>query len=319
VSERTTQRLALCIPARNAARYIPRLFESARSQTSPFDEILVFDDASDDPTAEIAQKHGAIVVRSDRNVGPSAGKNTLACRAQAEWLHFHDADDWLGSDFVARARTAISRNDTDVVLFATEDRADGSDALLGRRQWDDDALRADPVRYCIVNTVTNCGVYRKSRFLAAGGFETSAAAKYNEDQAMHLNLALNGLRFRSDPYFGVIVAQRSGSMSSGHRVECARAHFEVLAHVAGVTGTKYAPEIGARLWRIAGVLGGYRDWRYARKCVALARELGYTDPHTEDSMFRFAARVSPFGAVVAREAFIRTFKPALRRNYPVAP
>ena len=47
-------RLALCVPARNAAAHLPRLLETARLQPVPFDEVLVFDDASDDGTdAEI--------------------------------------------------------------------------------------------------------------------------------------------------------------------------------------------------------------------------------------------------------------------------
>jgi hypothetical protein len=204
----------------------------------------------------------------------------------------------------------------DVVLFATEDRDDVTNALVGSRDWDDEQLCRDVVRFNILNVVTNCGIYRRSRFLYPGGFDTSPAARYNEDQAMHLNLALKGMRFRSDRYRGVIIAQRQGSMSSGHGIECARAHYEVLARVAAATGIRYSPEIGERLWRTAAELAEYNDWRNARNCVALAREIGYADPQTEDPIFRLAARISPVGAILAREAFIRTFKLASRRNGP---
>src|SRR5205814_6490718 len=126
---------------------------------------------------------------SEVNTGPSRGKNVLATLTDSEWVHFHDADEALGREFVQRARTWITRDDMDVVLFGTEDRDDRTGATLHNRQWDDEALRADAVRYCIQNTVTNCGVYRRSAFLAVGGFDADEETKYNEDQAMHLRLA----------------------------------------------------------------------------------------------------------------------------------
>jgi glycosyltransferase involved in cell wall biosynthesis len=307
-------RLALGIPARNAARHLPRLLESVRTQSKPFDEVLLYDDASSDDTGSIAEKFGAMVIRSDVNTGPSLGKNVLARKTRCEWVHFHDADEALYPEFVERAQKWVGRDDVDAVLFGTEDRDDLTGNLLGDRNWNDRDLQADPIRYCVLNTVTNCGVYRRTAFLAAGGFDTAEATKYNEDRAMHLRMSFAGLRFRADDYIGVIVYRRANSMSSGHPLECARACYQVLAGVADRTGHKYAQEIGQSLWSLAGVLGGHKDWQYARKCIHLAHELGYHDPRTEDVIFRVVARLSGFGAVVAREVFIRTFKPRLRRS-----
>src|SRR6476659_9336329 len=88
-------RLALCVPAFNAAGHLPRLLESVRAQTGSFDEILIYDDASTDETADIARGFGAHVIRSDQNTGASVAKNQLAERASAAWSHFPDADDEL--------------------------------------------------------------------------------------------------------------------------------------------------------------------------------------------------------------------------------
>jgi glycosyltransferase involved in cell wall biosynthesis len=309
-------RLALLVPARNAASVIGRLLDSAEGQTTPFDEVVVYDDASDDATAALAETRHARVLRAATNTGPSHGKNVLALASTCDWLHFHDADDALHPAFVARAHEWIRRDDADVVLFATEDRDDATGEHLSLRTWNDGALRLDAVRYGIVHTLTNCGIYRRSAFLEAGGFDTSDAARYNEDQAMHLRLALKGLRFRADPLPGVVIYQRQGSMSSGHRVECARAHVDVLERTIGSTGTRYAAEIGGRLWRLAGVCGGYSDWTYVRKCVALAAQIGYRDPAEEHAAIRLMARVSPFAAVAVREGLIRAFKPRLRSGMP---
>src|SRR5436190_15007337 len=90
---RTT--LALCIPAYNASAFLPRLLKSANAQTVPFDEILVYDDCSTDNTGEVARNLGAHVIRGDHNIGCSAGKNRLLQLTRSDWVHFHDADDYL--------------------------------------------------------------------------------------------------------------------------------------------------------------------------------------------------------------------------------
>jgi glycosyltransferase involved in cell wall biosynthesis len=311
-----TQRLALLVPARNAESVIGRLFDSAGAQYTPFDEVHVYDDASTDRTGEIARLRGAQVVRSDVNTGPSAGKNQLAAVTTCEWIHFHDADDAMHPEFVTRARTWMRADDADVVLFATEDREEGTDRVLARRAWDDAALAIDALRYAIPRTITNCGIYRREAFLAAGGFNLDPAVKYNEDQAMHAQLALHGLRFRADNLPAMVIYQRAHSMSSGHRVECARAQVDVLDWIAARTRQTYLTEIGQSLWRLAGVCAGYSDWTYVRRCLDIAARLGYDHPHREHWVVQALARLSPFAAVAARETVIRAVKPHLREDMP---
>jgi glycosyltransferase involved in cell wall biosynthesis len=310
--------LALAIPARNEEKVIGRLLDSVDAQSKPFDEIFVYDDASTDRTGEIARSRGAVVLRAEESAGPSHGKNLLASRSSCEWIHFHDADEALHPEFVARAREWMLRDDADVVLFATEDRDDDTGVPIGQRTWDASALRQDPVRYAIVHTITNCGIYRRDAFLAVGGFDTAEATKYNEDQAMHLRLARAGLRFCADPLVGITIYRRRQSMSASHRIECARAQFEVLRETAEATGTKYAAEIGARLWRLAGEFGGYSDWTHVRRCLALAAAVGYRDPAEEHWAVRAGARIAPLATIVGRELTIRALKPGLRDGMPRA-
>jgi len=311
-------RLALLVPARNAVGHLPRLLDSVERQTVPFDEVWLFDDASDDRTGAAAEARGVRVVRSETQVGPSAGKNRLAELTSCDWVHFHDADDALESEFVARARDWMARDEADVVLFCTEDRDPVSGAKLLVTTWDDGAVSEDPVAYAIRRTITNCGIYRRQAFLAAGGFVTRRTFQYNEDQAMHLQLALSGLRFRASDYVGVVIHRHPGSMSSGHPVECARANVEVMADTARRTGRRYRDEIGSRLWQLAGVCGSYGDWSSVDRCLAVSRELGYDLPVDEHWAVRTLARVNPRMAVRVREGLIRLFKPGLRTGVPRA-
>lgn len=308
-------RVALLVPAFNAARTLPRLFESA-AQERQFDEVMVYDDASADDTAAVARAHGARVVRSDVNTGPSSGKNRLALETSCEWLHFHDADDALAPGFVARLHDWAGKPGIDVVVFAAEDRDDETDAVLGHARWDDAALRRDAARYHLVHTVTNCALHRREAFLDAGGFDTDPAVKYNEDQAMHVRMALAGLRYRADDATGSIHYRRRGSMSSGHPIECVRSQVEVLARAADRSGRQYREEIGARLWRLAGAAGGYRDWTCVTRCLEIADAIGYDHPRQESLLVRAMARLDPAAAIRVRETLIRFFKPHLRAGMP---
>lgn len=312
-------RIALAIPARNAVAHLPRLLESVSQQTCRFAEVLLYDDASTDETGALAEAWGARVVRAARNTGPSVGKNILAAATDCPWIHFHDADEALRPEFVERATAWIANDDAfDVLLLSTEDRDDETGTLLAVRRWDDRALQDDAVAYNIRTNVTNCGVYRRAAFLAAGGFDTADEVRYNEDQAMHLRLAIAGLRFRSDAYVGTIVYRRANSMSSGNPIECARAQFHVLRQAADRVGATHGRELGLELWRVARVSASHRDWSYVRRALALARTLGCHDPVNENQRFRLAARMYPFGAVFAREQVIRLVKPHLRAGVPSA-
>src|SRR5436853_1319451 len=119
----SNQTLALCIPAYNAAEFLPRLLRSAVAQTIPFDEIWVYDDCSNDHTGETAAEFGASVVRGDVNHGCAFGKNALANRTTCNWIHFHDADDALYPNFVEQAHQWMRDDAPDVVLFSYEEVA----------------------------------------------------------------------------------------------------------------------------------------------------------------------------------------------------
>jgi len=309
----TAPSIALCIPAFNAAGQLPRLLGSARAQSVPFAEILVHDDASTDDTAAVAREWGARVIRAEGNRGCAIGKNRLADAAASDWVHFHDADDDLYPHFVETAAPWMAAAAApDVVMVAYEDRDEGG-RVLRERRFDDWALRVDPIRETILEQHNNCGIYRRAAFLAAGGFDPDPLVLYNEDDAMHGQLARAGLRFRAEPRVSAIVVQREGSMSREHRRACARAKYHVLEKAARLAPDRYREPIAVKLWRTAAVCATYLDWEYADRCVALAGRLGFRVPPEGRPRFRSLCRIHPRLALRLREAAIRALRPGLRR------
>jgi glycosyltransferase involved in cell wall biosynthesis len=307
--------LAICIPAYNAARFLPRLLQSVDRQTQPFDEVLVYDDCSTDETGNVARSFGADVIRGDVNVGCSAAKNRLFQASHCDWIHFHDADDELLPKFTSLARRWMASPAVpDVVLFDYEYRENDSGELIGRSSFSDRELRNDPVRYAILNQINPfCGVYRRSDLVRAGGYDVDAKVLYNEDVAFHCKLALAGLTFGAEKEVSIINYRVNGSMSGANQVRCLKAHYEVMRKMAAAVGGRYPEEIAIRLWAAAQGLAASLEWSAADDALALARQLFPHVPRGQSPAFsQFCRLAGPRLAFRIRERGIRISKPHLR-------
>jgi len=312
------QTLALLIPAFNASAYLPRLLDSAARQSKPFDEIWVYDDCSTDDTAEVAVKLGARVVRGEVNRGCSHGKNVLAAASSAKWIHFHDADDELYPNFVTLAQRWMSSGTQDVVLFPYEERDGETGAQMGYRRFDPEDVARDPRSYAIREQINPfCGLYRREAFIRAGGYDECPAVLYNEDVAMHIGLAFEGLAFAAETEVSIINHRCRNSMSAANRLKCLRSQYQVMRKTAERDGAhQYNAEISNRLWQIAGGLASHLDWETADDAAKLAARLTGLAAIPPGHLFRALCRISPRGALRAREWLIRLFKPAIRKGYP---
>lgn len=306
--------LALCIPAYNAANFLPRLLKSAQAQAIPFDEVLVYDDCSSDNTAEVAMQYGAKVIRGDVNVGCSQGKNSLALATSCEYIHFHDADDELLPNFTTLAHKWMALPNTpDVVLFDYEWRDNETKELINTRRFDRERLERDPIEYAIKEQINPfCGLYHRQRFLDAGGYDTDPLVLYNEDVAMHCRLAIRGLSFSAEPEVSIINYRVQASMSSANQEKCTLAKYHVMRKNAEEVGAQYGAAIAHMLWKNAGVAGSLLDWKTADKSLKLALQLNGTKPMGESAFFTLVSKINPFFAIRLREYLIRLFKPYLR-------
>ncbi len=308
--------LSLLIPAYNAAWCLPRLLASAHKQTCPFDEIWVYDDCSTDDTAAVAERYGAKVLRGTVNVGCSVGKNVLARHVKTDWVHFHDADDELLPNFVELAHKWIEKDEVDVVLFAYEYRDNETGELLAINRFDDTELRADPRRYAIVRQINPfCGLYRRARIVASGGYDEDPQVLYNEDVAFHIRIAFAGLTFAAEGEVSIINYRVRKSMSAANGARCVLAQFEVMRKCLNISGSSiYHKEIGQSLWNIAAQTAVYDKWDTVKASAELAAKLAPPSPTSGRAWFRIVAQASPYMAIKLREFGIRMLKPHLRHK-----
>lgn len=139
--------VSVVIPAFNSENFIAEALQSVSTQTLPVAEIIVVDDGSNDRTANISERLGAVVIRQSHR-GISAARNAGIRAARSEWIAFLDADDvWL-PEKIERQWEAI-RLYPDVGLV-TCDLVQWKDSTantqLFNRQVEKDSL--DPVSYC---------------------------------------------------------------------------------------------------------------------------------------------------------------------------
>ena len=86
------------IPAFRSEKVVIRAIESVLSQSSPVEEIIVVDDASDDGTVQVVRdfaiNHPQIrLIVNNHNLGPGQSRNAAWNLATSEYLAFLDADD----------------------------------------------------------------------------------------------------------------------------------------------------------------------------------------------------------------------------------
>jgi len=308
--------LSLLIPAYNASAFLPRLLSSARAQSEPFDEICVYDDCSTDDTSAVAERFGARVLRGNANRGCSAGKNALAKHVETDWMHFHDADDELLPNFVSLARRWIRDGRYDVVLFNYEAREVATNRSYFA-VFDPRDIAKDTRSYAIRTQINPfCGLYKRTAYLAAGGYDEDPAVLFNEDVAFHIRMAFAGLSFAVEKEVAIINHCRVGSMSSANKSKCVQAHYRVLEKIALTPEAEpYGREIVERLWGVAGCAGAFDDWETVRNAIALISRLHRQVPVSAGSVgFRAIARLSPHIAIRLREQLVRACKPHLRRH-----
>jgi glycosyltransferase involved in cell wall biosynthesis len=86
------KRISLCMIVKNEEKYLSGCLDSVQGIA---DEIIIVDTGSTDETIAIAERYGAIVIRSEWEHDFAKARNRGVERASGEWILFLDADEQL--------------------------------------------------------------------------------------------------------------------------------------------------------------------------------------------------------------------------------
>lgn len=295
-------RVSLLVPCYNAAQHLPRLFETVRAQTSPFAEIICYNDASSDATSAVARGLGAKVIEGDVNRGTAYARNRLWQMAASDWVHFHDADDLLERTFVEKM-IARASEDLDTIICAAEWRREDTRQVELQWTYSNADLRAAPVSYLLTHPVGGInGLYRKATLERIGGFNEHLQVW--EDADLHVRLAIAGARIAVVEEALVVALRRSDSVSAP-LLRNWRNRLVALESYAPTLPPTDIPALAAELERAAHALLREADPPAARRALNLALSLGAEVPTSGNALVRVCRRI--FGPMTALrlQAFAR--------------
>lgn len=185
---------ALLVPCYNAEKFIDSFLSNINKLTKPFDETIFYDDASTDNTYQLLKSKGCTVVKGDINRGPGYARNKLAEITTCEWFHFHDIDDGLKPDYLAKTAAITQTNKADVVLCNVNWYDAHSHKTVINWEYSNILINQNPITYTIAHPIGGInGLYRKSKFMETGGFNTQI--RIWEDADLHIRLATRGATF----------------------------------------------------------------------------------------------------------------------------
>lgn len=106
--------ISVIIPLFNKEKCIEQSVRSVLTQTFPNFELIIVDDGSTDNSVAIIQQMEDQRIRliSQKNMGPSAARNTGVRNANTEWIVFLDADDELLPDALKHFSKLRQKYDT---------------------------------------------------------------------------------------------------------------------------------------------------------------------------------------------------------------
>jgi hypothetical protein len=140
----------------NGARWLPDLLGSIAGQTRPPDELVVFDDASDDDSVAVVERFAATVpfdVRVQVNpVRLGSTRNFAAALAESRGrvIALADQDDIWYSHKLALLLWEFDRDPTISMVFSDADLIDEHGQVLGRRLWDTRLIGRTLRRHAVV-------------------------------------------------------------------------------------------------------------------------------------------------------------------------
>jgi glycosyltransferase involved in cell wall biosynthesis len=221
---------SVVIAAYQVANFIGDAIGSALEQDPAPHEIVVGNDGSTDDLAGALRPFGdAVRLVTIEHAGEAAAKNAAVAAATGEFVAFLDADDRFLPGRLAALQSLLSaRPELDVVT--TDAYLVHNGERLGRCYGP--GYRFAPVdqRRAILerNFVLGLSVVRRSRFLAAGGFDPAVA--YTTDWDLWIRMILDGstVGFVDEPlaeyrlHAGSMSARRA-EMSRGRLMSIARA------------------------------------------------------------------------------------------------
>jgi hypothetical protein len=280
----------------NEGPLLRECLDSVFAQSDGPDEILVYDDASDDPADRYVPPGAPVqVLRGTKNIGLGAARNELLKHSRSEFVHFQDADDLFDVRWCRQVRTALRTAQVELVLTEVSSFLDGcviSEQIVGLEH-----LRAneDLVRFSIEGIILSpTSTFRREVGLRIGGFRTREVLPLCEDFDFHIRLGATGISYLAllTPLISIRLRPESLSRSKGQfKTEGLLVLLKVIRLTSAELPARYRPHFANAAAGFATRLFRAGAYPQAREAFSLAWELGPPNLHWQRGWYRLVARL----------------------------
>nr|AYM54115.1 glycosyl transferase family 2 [Chondromyces catenulatus] len=215
-----TPRASILVAVRDRERYLPLALDSALAQTCPDFELLVWDDASSDRSADIARAYAARDARvrlvSTERRGLNGAMRALIEAAEAPALGFLDSDDLLERRAIEDTLAVLDEDPevglvyTDYVTIDVEGKVRG----YGSRC----KIPYSPERLLVDFMTFHFRLFRKSAYDATEGLDPARAWAPDYDLCLRLSEKVAFAHVPAPRYFYRI---HDGMMSTARDLQAA--------------------------------------------------------------------------------------------------
>jgi glycosyltransferase involved in cell wall biosynthesis len=223
-------KITVIVPAYNAQKYIDKCINALLNQSylSEDYEVIVVDDGSSDKTADIIRGYQVRYMRQ-RNKGPAAARNRGAREARGEIILFTDADCVPRSNWVEEMVKPF--RDPEVMAVKGAYKTDQK-TLIARFVQIEFEERFEMLKKAesIDMIDTYSAGYRKSIFLALGGFDTSFPVANNEDTELSYKMSNAGHKMVFNPNAVVYHLNHPDSIKKYVKLKYWRGYWRMIVY-----------------------------------------------------------------------------------------
>ncbi|HET7891798.1 MAG TPA: glycosyltransferase [Candidatus Sulfotelmatobacter sp.] len=195
--------VSIIIPTFNGAARIENCLEALLKQTERRDlEILVVNDGSTDPTAEVVGRYSSVRLITQVNAGPAAARNRGALEAKGSIILFTDDDCVPAPDWLAAMIEPFRDEEVVGVKGAYRTHQREIVARFVQLEYEDKyRFMSDCAKIDFIDTYS--AGFGRDRFLEMDGYDTSFPVACAEDVELSYRMSARGWTMRFVP--GAIV------------------------------------------------------------------------------------------------------------------
>jgi len=282
-------KLSIGIPYFNEGPLLTRCLKSFSVGACLPYEILVFDDASTlRPDKFIPSDLPVKVVRSEVNLGPGRGRNRILEAASGEWIHFHDADDWVLPEWNRKIAQSIQEGSSELILtevISYQDQKILSPQVISLTEMKeaDELLRFAITHFLMPAT----GIFKKELAQAIGGYRESLWQ--SEDWDFYIRLIAKKPRFKIILESLSAIDVRAESRSQ-KRIEPLTSLLQAIMLLEKELPERFKKDLAEKAAWVGSQLFQLEEKGMAREAFQLANTLGPAQHSHQKRSYQWLAR-----------------------------